>query len=76
MYLNLYFRAREIAQMLKALAVLPEAQNSIPSTHTRTYNHLLTLVLGPPMPSPSLCGHCTHMVHRHAYADKILTYIK
>jgi hypothetical protein len=34
------FGAREMAQGLKALAVLPEDQDLIPSTHMVAHNHL------------------------------------
>jgi hypothetical protein len=33
-------RAREMAQWLRALAVLPEVLSSIPSNHMVSYNHL------------------------------------
>jgi hypothetical protein len=44
--------AREMAQWLKALAALPEAPSSIPSTHMAVHNLLLT----PSMPSLASLG--------------------
>lgn len=45
-----------------ALATLHAEPGLIPSTHTMGWN---TITAGDQMPSSSLCGHYTHMVHKH-----------
>ena len=72
--------AREMAQKLRALAVLAEDLGSVPSSHTVPHNCLLTPVSGNAKPSFDFCRHCTHVIHlymqvKHSHAEKIVWFL-
>jgi hypothetical protein len=64
-FLEMHLLRMEIlSQQLRALAVLPEDLDSIPSTCLTTPNHP---VPGDPMFSFDIHKPCIHMAYRHSY---------
>jgi imidazoleglycerol phosphate synthase glutamine amidotransferase subunit HisH len=55
----------EMAQWLRALAVLPEDLSSVPSTHDGSQPSVTPVLGGNLMPSSGLHGHCMHIVHNY-----------
>ena len=70
-----YFRVREMAEWLRALAVLSEDPGSVPGNHIRAHNHSNPEDL---MPSSDFCRQCMYVVQRlqcrqNTYIHKVKT---
>lgn len=59
-----------MAQQLRVLDTLPEDPGLILSTYTVPQNHLLTVVLGSPIPSSGPQGHQACLWYTEIHADK------
>ena len=75
-----YPETREVTQLLRVLADLPEDQSSVPSTHTCISQLPLTPAPEDPPPLLGLCGRCTPWAYSsrytsaHVHISKILNY--
>ena len=65
--------AREMAQQVRALTVLPEDLGLSLSSHMAAQPSV-TLVPEDPMSSSGLCRHCKHMIYKHICQQNSHTY--